>query len=130
MHDPALPPAPPWTLTYADGSGNVYGFAADDDGVRFTYAPVTPARSSSGVYSGGAPVDLRLAADDPRLAALWQQARALEADTAQHAAARNKGDGAFTVTQDDRRREFLIVRPATRAFEAFLERDLRRLADR
>ncbi len=130
MPEPVPSPDPPWTLTYADGSGNVYGFEADGAGVRFTYEPVTPARSSTGTYSGGEPVDERLAADDPRVATLWRHARALEADTAQHASERNKGDGAFTVTEDDRRRRFLVVRAATRSLEAFLERDLRRLADR
>lgn len=130
MPAPASPPDPPWTLTYADGSGNVYAFAADGAGVHFTYEPMTPAHSSTGTYSGGEPVDEHLAADDPRVATLWQYARALEADTAQHAAERNKGDGAFTVTEDDRRRRFLVVRPATRTLEAFLERDLRRRADR
>lgn len=122
------PPTPPWTLTYADGSANLYRFEADGEHARFTYEPVTPARSSTGSYSGGDPVELRLAAEDPRLAVLWEHANALEADTAHHVAERNKGDGAFTVSAGGARRQFLVARSATRALEAFLARDLRGLA--
>jgi hypothetical protein len=120
-----MTPTPPWTLVYADGSANVFRFVADKVGVRFTYEPVRPEQSSTGTYSGGAPIDELLAGDDPRLAALWEHARALEADTEHHADERNKGDGAFTLTVGGERRRFLVVRAATRTLEAFLRRDLR-----
>lgn len=117
-------PAPPWTLAYADGSANVYRFVASASGVRFTYEPVTPATSSTGMYSGGDPIDTQLALDDPRITVLWQHARALEADTAHHAEARSKGDGALTIDGQT----WLVVRAATRELEAWLTRELRNLA--
>ena len=113
-------PSPPWTLVYADGSANVYRFEATDAGVRFVYEPMTQERSSSGMYSGGDPVDVQLALDDPRIAPLWPQVRALEADTAHHATERSKGDGAVTITGDGATRTFLVVRAATRELEAWL----------
>jgi len=109
-------PPPPWTLSYADGSANVYRFEATATGVRFVYDPVTPAMSSTGMYSGGDPVDVTIRADDPRIAELWHHARALEADTAHHVADRCKGDGALTLDG----RTVLLARTATRTFEAWL----------
>lgn len=44
------------TVTYADGSGNLYVLS----GARLEYRPVTPETSSSGTYSGGAPFALTL----------------------------------------------------------------------
>lgn len=109
-------PRPPWTVVYADGSANIYRFDANAAGVRFTYDPVTPALSSTGMYSGGTPVDKMLALDDPHIATLWQHARALEADKAHHVAGRGKGDGALTIDG----RTMLVVRAATRDVEAWL----------
>lgn len=122
-----MTPTPPWTLVYADGSANVFRFQADRVGVRFTYEPIRPEQSSTGTYSGGAPIEQLLAGDDPRLAAVWEQALALEADTEHHADERNKGDGAFTLTTGEQRRRFLVVRAATRTFEAYLRHELRGL---
>jgi len=113
-------PAPPWSLVYADGAANVYGFDASGDEVLFAYEPMTPERSSTGSYSGGEPRSLRLAATDPRVAELWQHVSAVEADTAQHAESRLKGDGAFTITTAGATRRFLVARAATRELEAML----------
>lgn len=114
-------PPPPWSLVYADGAANVYRFEATGAEVRFVYEPVTPATSSTGRYSGGAPRDERLAADDPRLVELWRQAAALADDPTHHAATRNKGDGALTLVAGGTPRRALVVRAATRALEALLE---------
>lgn len=111
-----MTPPPPWTLSYADGSANHYRFEATAAGVRFVYDPVTPATSSTGLYSGGDPVDTQLALDDPRIAELWRHTRVLEADTAHHVADRCKGDGALTLDG----RTLLVARTATRAFETWL----------
>ena len=108
---------PPWTVTYADGSANVYRFTATAAGVRFVYEPMTPARSSTGMYSGGDPIDTTIAIDDPRIAALWDHVRALGGNTTHHVADRNKGDGALTIGG----RTILVARAATRAFEAWLD---------
>lgn len=113
-------PTPPWSLVYADGSANVHRLDADGDAVTYAYEPVTPARSSTGTYSGGPPRHERLAVADPRVAAVWRAVAAVEADVARHARARAKGDGAFTVTEAGTPRTFLVVRAALGEVEAAL----------
>ncbi|MBK9036892.1 MAG: hypothetical protein IPL61_37515 [Myxococcales bacterium] len=120
-----MPPPPPWSLVYADGAANVYRFEATADEVEFAYEPVTPTESSTGRYSGGAPRQERLRADDLRLAALWRAVDAAVADRAHHAPARIKGDGAITVVTAAGTRQVLVVRAATRALEALLEQRFR-----
>ena len=104
----------PWTLHYADGAGNAYHFAqASAAGeVSFEYLPVTPERSSTGTYSGGAPHQAALSADDPRVAELWQRVERLEADTAAHGPDRNKGTGAFAIRTPAGTRQFIIEQGA------------------
>jgi len=109
-------PAAPWSITYADGSANVYQVTADGDVVRFAYRPVTPERSSTGMYSGGEPRSGLLEA--PQVAALWRQVRELEANTPLHVADRGKGTGAFQLTEATHAGAFIIVRgPALLAFD-------------
>lgn len=107
-------PAPPWSLTYADGAANVYRFMQVAPGapVTFEYTPVTPAQSSTGTYSGGEPVHAELATDDARLRELWRRIDALAADTAAHGPDRNKGTGLFRVTAAERPRSFLLEQGA------------------
>lgn len=102
--------AAPWsTIGVADGSANFHRFTRSAAGrVRYVYVPVTPEQSSSGLYSGGAPREEDLAANDPRLVELWALVRTLEADTAQHTAERAKGTGAISWDQ----REFIVKRGA------------------
>lgn len=103
-------PSAPWNLTYADGSANVYRWWQEQPGapVRFEYDPVTPEMSSTGLYSGGAPREEQLDADDPRLVELWAKTRALEADTTHHAPDRNKGTGAFSLVTPEGSARFII----------------------
>lgn len=122
-----MTPNLPWSLVYADGAANVYRLDATADEVRFAYEPMTPERSSTGHYSGGDPCQEILTGDDPRLDALWRQVDALEADRSHHAAERNKGDGAFTVTTAGGTRRFLVRRAALRDLEALLEHGFRRV---
>ncbi len=96
-------PPPPWSLLYADGSANAFRFDATAAGVTFAYEPVTPARSSSGVYDGGTPRAAHVGLDDPRVRSLWALIEALVADRASHAAARAKGDGAIRSSRRARR---------------------------
>ncbi len=95
-------------LVFRDGSANAYRFHADGDGARFEYVPITPERSSTGMYSGGDPRAGRI--DAAQLAALWQHVSALEANTALHVADRGKGTGLFEITTADGSRSFIIVR--------------------
>jgi hypothetical protein len=70
-----MPPDPaPWTITIADGSGNVTTFDASATGsVTWSYDPVTPAESSSGTYSGGTPASGELTT--AQVQTLWSLAR-------------------------------------------------------
>lgn len=104
-----------WTITYSDGSANHYRFA---DGA-FEYTPVTPERSSTGMYSGGPPRAgaLPAAAIDALLA--W--VHRLEAATALHADDRMKGTGAFSITDATGSRSFIVKRcDALAEFDAFV----------
>jgi hypothetical protein len=126
--DPPMPaavntdlPAPPWSLSYHDGSGNGYELAqsAAGEGVRFDYSPVKPAWSSTGSYDGGDPVATVLAAD--RVVEVWRQVRGLEADSALHTEDRAKGTGAFRLVTAEGERSFIVERSdALGSFDALL----------
>jgi hypothetical protein len=115
---PGMPDAP-WTLAYADGSANSYKIWSDADGAAFEYDPITPAESSTGMYSGGDPRAGRV--DATTLASIWQQVRDLEANTAEHSPDRNKGTGSFSITEPSGQRAFIVNRtPALLAFDELL----------
>jgi hypothetical protein len=97
---------PPWSITYHDGSGNGYRLWQNDAVAHFEYTPVTPAMSSSGTYSGGAPARGDLTAAQVR--ELWTSIDALARETSLHANARAKGTGAFTTTTPTASNTFLI----------------------
>jgi hypothetical protein len=48
-------PELPMRLVISDGSGNTWNLSQAESGFAWRYAPTTPERSSSGVYSGGEP---------------------------------------------------------------------------
>lgn len=105
-------------IHYSDGSANAYRFVTDGDGATFVYDPVTPERSSTGMYSGGPPRAGRL--DAVERAALWQHVRALETATALHVTDRGKGTGLFVITDTSGSRSFIIARGSElAAFDAF-----------
>jgi hypothetical protein len=109
-----------WTITYLDGSANRYTFTGAGDSATFEYDPVTPERSSTGMYSGGDPRSGRL--DRAQVSALWQQIRAFEANPVIHTPDRAKGTGDFTIVEDEVARSFIIVRgPALLGFDAFVK---------
>jgi hypothetical protein len=111
-----------WSILYSDGSANRYRFhAADDDrdAATFVYEPVTPERSSTGTYSGGPPRAGRVAGEE--LATLWRRVRAFEEAAHLQVADRGKGTGAFSVTDGDGTRTFIIARgDELAAFDAFV----------
>jgi hypothetical protein len=113
-------PAGQWSVVYADGSANQYVIEGSADGASFVYDPVTPEQSSTGTYSGGDPRSGPL--DRVRVAELWRQVRAFEADTEQHAPDRNKGTGAFSIRDANGKRSFIVERtPALLAFDTYLK---------
>jgi hypothetical protein len=104
-----VPPAP-WSLTYHDGSGNGFRFwqEAEPDAVQFTYTPVTPAMSSSGIYSGGSTQKGTM--NDKQVANLWQSVRHLEADSSLHADSRMMGTGTFRLETAAGVQNFMVKR--------------------
>ena len=114
-------PAPPWSVSYHDGIGNGFHFeqASARDEARYTYSPVTPERSSTGMYSGGEPAAGTL--DRARTAELWRRVRQLEAETSLHTESRDKGTGAFALVMPGGKRAFIVQRgDELIAFDEFL----------
>lgn len=80
----------PWRVDVIDGSGNAYVCLRDDAGaMTFEYEPMTPERSSSGMYSGGDPRTGSLT--DAQAAALWREVTAAVDATAGRVVAHAKG---------------------------------------
>lgn len=99
-------PDPPWSLTYADGSGNATRLWQDGEGAHFEYTPVTPEMSSSGVYSGGDP---RSGALEPaQIDELWRLAREVQATTSAHIEARIMGSSQFSLTTPTEKASFKV----------------------
>ncbi len=94
---PATIPAAPWTVRVFDGSGNVWRLSRDGSALPATvaYEPMTPERSSSGVYSGGEPASGRLTVAQE--GHLWQHVARVQGDTAHHITARRMGTVAVEV---------------------------------
>ncbi len=112
----------PWIVSYHDGSANGYRFWQDKAGgeVRWEYSPVTPAESSTGMYSGGKPqkgLMNRKQADE-----LWHWVRRFRADPSLHAESRMKGTGAFKVkAAGEKDGEFIVEDGALlRSFNDYL----------
>jgi hypothetical protein len=99
-------PKPPWSVTYHDGSANCYRIESATDGASFEYIPITPAQSSTGLYSGGDPRSGQL--DAAGLEALWQRIRVLESDASIHTEHRGKGTGRFIVSDETGTRTFIV----------------------
>lgn len=114
-------PDAPWRVSYADGSGNAFEFEQTSTGKRasYTYSPITPERSSSGMYSGGEPAEGSL--DAEQVAGLWRRLLQLEAETSLHTEERVKGTGAFRIVTRGGERSFIVSRgELLLAFDAFL----------
>lgn len=84
-------PATPWNVSFSDGNANQYRFWRDDPDspARFTYTPVEPIHSSSGIYSGGEPREGELTPAQSE--ELWAHVDAVTADTDHHVEQRTKG---------------------------------------
>jgi hypothetical protein len=98
-------PASFHSISYSDGSANAYRFWGDG---RFEYDPVTPKRSSTGMYSGGDPRAGTL--DAGQIAELWQRVQALAANTTLHVEDRAKGTGSFHIVDETGTRSFIVER--------------------
>ncbi len=104
------------SITYSDGSANGYVFNGDG---TFTYNPVRPEQSSTGMYCGGDPRAGRL--EPAQLARLRELVTNLEADISLRVTDRGKGTGRFVVVDAHGTRDFIIARgPALLAFDDFV----------
>ena len=98
-----------WSSIFiADGSANDYRFTRAASGrVEFTFVPVTPEQSSTGLYSGGSPRHEDLALDDARLSELWVLLQQLANDVPKHTPDRDKGTAAVGWTGAEAR-DFIV----------------------
>jgi hypothetical protein len=104
---------------YADGSNNRYLIGPE----TITYRPITPAESSTGIYSGGEPFSVAIGpAQYQEIVALLEAARQPGAG---HAPARAKGTGAIwkrlNPTDDDTLTLLRMDSPAKAAIEQWLK---------
>lgn len=99
---------------YIDGNNNTY-----EIGERLDYVPITPAQSSSGMYSGGAPMTVALDAESR--AELLELLERIAADTENLLDDRPKGSGTVI------RGEQTSVTRASSSLKAELEQRLRSL---
>ena len=88
----------PWTIKFADGNGNLTKVrrAPFASTVHWTYDPVQPINSSSGVYSGGEAAEGTL--DDVAVIELWERLRSLMAERNLRTRGRPLGTGRLTVS--------------------------------
>ncbi|MEZ4321751.1 MAG: hypothetical protein R3F61_30025 [Myxococcota bacterium] len=104
----------PWSIAFADGSGNLTRIWRDADAavVGWQYVPVTPEESSSGTYSGGEPGSGEV--DAAGAEALWAELRRLQADPAVHAETRSMGTGHVSMTTESGEQTVLLEMKVTR----------------
>lgn len=109
----------PWSIRYSDGSGNSTRLWSDGETLRWSYDPVRPEQSSSGIYSGGEPAQGEGELVESNL--VWTLLRTLEANGELHTDARAKGTGMVTIASPSGERSFLIQRSEElKTFEAAL----------
>ena len=108
-----------WRIRYGDGSANDYCFDGTGETATFVYDPVTPERSSTGFYSGGAPRSGDV--ESARVRELWRRVEAMATDTAKHIAEREKTSGLFWIDDGSSKRSFIIHRcDELDAFDTFV----------
>lgn len=79
------------TYTYIDGNNNTYTIRPDS----IFYKPVTPAESSSGIYSGGEPKAVKLSAE--QFAKIEAMIKAIWKDKKIHCDKREMGYGTIVI---------------------------------
>lgn len=86
-----------------------------------SYAPMTPERSSTGLYSGGEPIQARPLTSE-QVAKIWKLVNQLEVDSSVHGERREKGSGKFRIVSGAGERGFIIKRsaPALAEWDQFL----------
>lgn len=112
-----------YELRYADGNGNVTRIWREhgETPLRFCYSPVTPERSSSGLYSGGEPRHGPVGAELERR--LETGLRQLATDPPDGTdPKRPKGSAAFTILREDHEERFTrLPGAALTAFDSLMQ---------
>lgn len=96
-----------WQVSFSDGSNNATAVSGRGEVATFTYRPMTPQRSSSGVYSGGEPRSGAVSRDE--VARLWALVGRAEADRACRVAQRTMGSGLLRVTRDGAEEQRILL---------------------
>ena len=107
-----------FSANYRDVSGNVFKFETREGKVHFEYVPMTPERSGSGQYSGGAPNKGVLTAE--QLQQLRGHLDALQKNVAAHSKRGLKGTGLIQFSEGERNESFAVQMSALDALNAFL----------
>ena len=107
-----------FSANYRDVSGNVFKFETREGKVHFEYVPMTPERSGSGQYSGGAPNKGVLTAE--QLQQLRGHLDALQKNVAVHSKRGRKGTGLIQFNEGERYESFAVQMSALDALNAFL----------
>jgi hypothetical protein len=111
------PDPAPWTITISDGSANVTVLTQPANGpATWVYRPVSPAESSSGVYSGGAPANGTLA--PAQVVALWDLVRTARGDAS--GGAREKGTVHIATESAAGTRRVTVARGAAEAIDTWV----------
>lgn len=109
-------------LIYADGSANRYEISA----TALKYVPVKPEESSTGLYSGGKPVQVVISSEQyTRVKDLFEAALA---QTDQHIPNRMKTSGLVIIENGSERVE-AILKPGSSSMIG-IEAELKRLAEK
>lgn len=101
------PPAGPWQIVVADGSGNRWTLDGVGPKARWTFAPVMAAESSTGFYSGGVPGAGEL--DPATTATVWSRVRALVGDRSVQVVDRAKGTVALHLEAAGQERDVVVA---------------------
>lgn len=111
----------PWVVEFSDGSANGYQFKQDvkDGDTQFSYAPVRPEASSTGMYSGGSARSGTL--KKLKRKSLCKRIAKLENNPEIVGGSRGKGTGLFKITTPSGIRTFIVEqsKPLER-FQKFL----------
>lgn len=93
------------TLTYADGSGNLFTVGKRPE-AYIEYKPVKPANSSSGTYDGGEPVNRAIT--EARYGDILTAVQKAYANPAVHIPDRIMMSGAVTLSSKDKSVSFIL----------------------
>ena len=99
-------------FSYSDGNNNTYTLKKSvstktgETEYLATYSPVTPANSSSGIYSGGTPLETRISGT--QFESVAQMITQLAKDSRQHVENRVMGSGMVVYSKKKKQKMYLL----------------------